>query len=391
MQTDVPVGCYLTGGLDSTSIAVTATKYNNNKPLHVFNAFIADKVKLEHGGDHDNYNSRKLAEEHGMKFHQIRIDKNFYLNNIVDIVNMHDELFLDTGTMIYYGVCKEAKKYVKVLLDGVAGDELLGGYPWQRHLRMIPYPMLKLLNKIIPYNRSLYLSLDRYSRAISQLYKLVSNYALFHIQGLQMIGNKSFGNDPHFNEEILSKINKSNFSTAINAIPNDFKNAINYCNFFSFVCHQNNNSDRSSMRYSIEGRSPYLDYRLVELCLGIDSKIKNKKGHKSLQREIFKDLLPDYIINAPKSGPSLPIKYWYHSDKGLRLKTDEYIEKNLNILEIILGKHIIQTFKENPNQLINRNLFLHHIFLVLIIWGKKNIEKKIINSDLPLYDFMDSY
>ena len=87
-----------------TGIAFSAKKYNNNRPLHVFNAFINDKAELEDSGDLDNFNSRRFADEHEMIFHQVIIDKEYYLNNIVDIVRMHDELFLDSGMMVYYAI-----------------------------------------------------------------------------------------------------------------------------------------------------------------------------------------------------------------------------------------------------------------------------------------------
>ncbi len=136
LRSDVPVGICLSGGLDSSSIAYLARSITAEK----LTAFTANIVGKEHWeGTTDTDNPARLCRD--LQIHQVctTVDADYWNRNIIDIGRNYDEIFLNSGTLVFYAISAAARRQsVKVLLSGAGGDEVFGGYPWQARMRLLP-------------------------------------------------------------------------------------------------------------------------------------------------------------------------------------------------------------------------------------------------------------
>ena len=135
-RSDVPISTLLSGGLDSMLITEFVRKKTKNiEPLV---AIIEDKEKWE-GSNTDVINQEVYCNKSNLKKHTVNVNYEYWNKNIISIVNNYDELFVDSGNLIFYALCNLAKQNnIKVVLTGVGGDELFGGYPWQKNLEILP-------------------------------------------------------------------------------------------------------------------------------------------------------------------------------------------------------------------------------------------------------------
>ena len=148
LRSDVPVGISLSGGLDSSSMAYLAREMSPDNFV-AFTANIVGKERWE--GSTDTENPQRLCND--LKIQQIStvVDFDFWNRNIVDIARNYDEIFLNSGTLIFYAISAAAQANgVKVLLSGVGGDELFGGYPWQARMRSLRSAATSVRDASIP-------------------------------------------------------------------------------------------------------------------------------------------------------------------------------------------------------------------------------------------------
>ena len=107
------------------------------RKIYAINAVIKNKFKSE-GNLTDTVVPKKFCKDLKQKLHQVNIDYEYFNKNFIKIVNNSDDLFLDSGALIHYALAEKAKKIgAKVILTGVGGDEIFGGYSWQARLKSI--------------------------------------------------------------------------------------------------------------------------------------------------------------------------------------------------------------------------------------------------------------
>ncbi len=384
LRSDVPVGAFLSGGLDSSSIAVEASKLYG-KEFHVFNGVIDGKEDST-----DNINPIKLSKEKGFVYHKVQIDKKFYEENLISCVSNFDDIMFEAGTMNIYAIQKEAKKHVTVMLDGVGGDELFLGYPKYLMYKKLPISIVNGLNSIMPASKTLKHMLTKIDRRGSKIYDILKNKLLFFLHLQEYIPSGFFWKDSQYDETYLESIIQRNFDVCKKAIPNDPLNVLGYFDFFNITSLQNMFSDRTGMAHSIESRNPYEDYNLVEFAMSIDSSVKTDgKITKQLYRKIHSKRLPDYILDAEKMGFSSPVYRWiFNSD--LQKTFEQYINKNKDILMDVIGSHAFKTIMNYP---VYRGTGTRwHMLMTYIIWYKINIERiNLTDTNISIYDFCNSY
>ena len=158
LRSDVPVGIFLSGGLDSNYILKKILKKNKNIFTLICN--IPDKDKFTKN-DTDTEIPKKICKEFKCKSKVINFDYEYFNNNLLKIIKCHDEIITSSGVLIFYALSEEAKKNnIKVILTGTGGDELAGGYYWQNKLNIIP-------NFLYPKkNNSNFSSLDKIIKMI---------------------------------------------------------------------------------------------------------------------------------------------------------------------------------------------------------------------------------
>lgn len=295
LVSDVPVGAFLSGGVDSSLIsAIIAKKHKNFKTFSIgFNEKSFDEVPF----------SEKVSKHIGTNHHFDYLDVD---DEIIEyVISNMDEPFGDPSLIPTYLLSKITKEKVSVSLSGDAGDEVFGGYDSYKGYSIAKFipkfsiNLLSLIARVLPSdNKKLSLSfkIKRFVRDYdSDVIKRHSNWmATFNDE---MRGNLLGEN---FNEEI-SDTKYSQDLTGIQS--HDIKN---------YMCEDIlKKVDMASMLNSLEVRNPFLDYRLVPLVLSLPEKYKIKNFEtKWLLKKISKDYLPKEIVYRKKRGFSVPIARW---------------------------------------------------------------------------------
>lgn len=346
MVADVPIGTFLSGGIDSTIITGIASKISS-KPLDTFTIGYRDK-------QYDESDRAKLsAELHKTNHHIFYLNYKDALPELNKIISNIDEPFADSSYIPTYMVSKYAKQYVKTVLTGDAGDELFGGY--SKYL--IGYYVGKynkipkcLRNNIIP--KVVYALPDNTS-AMRKVRKVIDNSdkGIFEQRrNLMYLGFKK--------EELVYLLKEDfkepcstdfiyNYYTRKNEV-NDELSCTLYTDF-KVVLEGDmlTKVDRASMLCSLETRVPFLHKDVVDFAAQIPSKYKiNSKNTKIILKDTFSDLIPNELLYAKKKGFAVPIGIWFQNelkyDLLSSLNKDRIEEQgifNYNYIKHILDEH----------------------------------------------------
>ncbi|MEJ5306935.1 MAG: asparagine synthase (glutamine-hydrolyzing) [candidate division WOR-3 bacterium] len=345
MVSDVPVGTFLSGGIDSSIITGIASKISKKK---IDSFTIGYKEK-----EFDESERAKLsAEKYGVNHHLVYLRVNDFLDEINNIFDYIDEPFADSSLIPTYMISKYASKYVKVVLTGDGGDEIFGGYNkyligyYTDKYKKIPLPLRTLLKKAI-------YSLPDKTYLSHKIRKVIDNadYDLFtQRKNLMCLGFKS--------GEIVKLLNKNYYhSESLNLIDdyyNKFKNKTNEQNQtfytdFKIVLEGDmlTKVDRASMMNSLETRVPMLHKDIVEFSIRIpiDYKISGKE-RKIILKDTFSDLIPKKLLKASKKGFAVPIGKWFRNE----LKEDllkELSKKRIDEVGIFNSNYVNDIIKEH--------------------------------------------
>lgn len=276
-ESDVPISCSLSGGVDSTSIAYCMKRQN------------IDFSTYSLGFDNENYQNideSDLAEDTSKvlnkRFTKIIYKTKNFLNDIDECIESLEEPY--AGGFPSWPLFREVKKERKVIIVGTGGDELFGNYgKWKR---------LFLVNKFKKINLELFKKyyFDLFYYCSDEEKKTIFS---FNIEKHQPTSNYLY--------DIYSN---SDFSNPIDQVANlDFKTQLPY--EFLFM------TDKFSMAHSVEARPVYLDNNLIEYVSKLNSKIRTSLFNiKKLQKNSLNDYLPDKIMQRKKQGFVLPIEDW---------------------------------------------------------------------------------
>ena len=318
---DVPVGAFLSGGVDSGIVtALMATQ--SNSPVHTFCMGYGGNT----GGflDERKY-ARLVAERYKTDHEEYEVLPN--VESIIDnIVEAFDEPFADSSTVPSYYLCYLTRKKVTVALSGLGGDELFGGYERYLGYKLSNYYNLlpsffrkSIINKIVElipersdghytinhlkrFVRSASLpEFQRYFGFIS-LASEVKYLSLFSDQG-------AFKDGRQYCEGLLSGY--FNSSNARNSLDRVFYTDIkSYLPEDILAC-----TDRISMWHSLEARVPFLDHKLLEFCASIPNGLKIRGTQKKyILKKAYANDLPSEIFNHRKQGFIGPMAKWLQTD-----------------------------------------------------------------------------
>lgn len=313
---DVPLGVFLSGGVDSSLMAALAQK-NSEIPIKTFSVgFNESKF------DESNY-AEMVAKHIGSDHQKIILSPDKSLELLDDYVHYFDEPFFDTSAFGQMLLTKETKKQVTVALTGDGGDELFLGYNrYQAMLERsslfkIPYPIRILtssvLNLVTNSPKFKNISQAFASRSIEEYYlSSMSNLdrRWLAFEPLKEIEYESllYGNEP-----LVERIARFETRTYMNG---DIHTKV----------------DRSTMKYSLEARSPLMDHRIVDfaLSLPIEFKLNNGVG-KRILKDVLYDYVPREIFERKKTGFGVPIGNWFRAElKDWLLEIVS--EKNLDLI-----------------------------------------------------------
>jgi asparagine synthase (glutamine-hydrolysing) len=326
MVADVPLGAFLSGGIDS-SVIVGLMARNASRPVKTYNIGFADIPMY----DESPY-AREVAAFHRTEHHEIMLNSRDIIDTIPPVLASLDEPFGDSSAIPTYVVARETARDVKVALSGDGGDELFAGYrmykgeEWYRRYRLIPRLLRKGL--IEPAILSLPDSRDKkYMEQIRRIKKFLHG-AKETLAERVLSWNELFS--PESKKALLADgyrlehpLAKELFANALNRLPADHINRMLYADLkISLPADMLWKVDMMSMHHSLEVRVPLLDHRVCELAfrIGGDWKLRHGRG-KYIFIETFKDILPKTLHHRPKWGFEMPISRWLKTDLSYLILT----------------------------------------------------------------------
>lgn len=313
MQSDVPFGAFLSGGLDSSTVVALMATLSTER-IKTF-TLVYDEDAPEKALERSF--AKKIAERVGSEHHECHLHRNDLLEHIDAIVRSFDEPF--SGVISSFFLSRLVSKHVKVALSGDGADELCGSYAAHRAAQ--PFAMLS-------ENQG---KIDTTVRQAPWL-RNRSGCDLEHMAALTAQGDETdwrmafyIADDPTARRLFSADMRKAVAETSTidyvrdlfaSSNTDDPLNRVLAVDFYSLLPDQVLAfADRLSMAHSLEVRPPFLDHRLVEYIAALPGDIKIHEGReKHILKEAVADLLPADLLDQPKQGFIMPINDWLLRD-----------------------------------------------------------------------------
>lgn len=356
MLADVPLGAFLSGGVDSSTIVALMQEKSIN-PIKTFTIAFED----------DNYNEAPFAKEIANHLetdhHEILVTDAEVQDVIPKLSSMYDEPFADSSQIPTHLVCKAARKNVTVALSGDAADELFGGYNrytwtpriWKK-VSWMPFKLRRIIGKLIKVTPSILFDFlgGLVNILLPKRKKIMRFSDKFHKMAARLETSKNLSDFCHHlaliwqnPEEVINMTNFNGINQTLQNTDNDFiaTDDVSQMMYDDLITYLPDDIlckvDRAAMSVSLETRVPFLDHRIIETSarIPIEMKIQNNKG-KWILREILNKYVPSRLIDRPKAGFAVPIGDWI---KGpLKKWAEALIEPNRLINEGYLNPEPIQ-------------------------------------------------
>lgn len=359
---EVPVGAFLSGWLDSSAVVWEMTKWIDKKKIHTFSIWFEGKY------DESKY-IHIVEKAFGTNHHHEYFKQDNFEEMIDDIYHYYDEPFADYSNFPTMFVSKLAKKNVSVSLSGDGWDEIFGGY-----LMHQVGAQMALIQKIPRIFREIFWYLvPKTKNNLSILSKIKEAFRVSLLPLEQFYANIWWSYV--YKPEIYKKRTEEKFSEILTACNRNFTQAMIDFDLFYNTLGDNFlvKTDRASMSQALEIRSPFCDIRWIEWSRKVPTKWKvNYRKTKIMMRNIIKDIVPDTITNRWKQWFTPPIDTWILQEKYIQeIKTG--IEKLYK--DWILSKDWYELYK---NSVINTNNSVFNTYKIklflLIKWMKKRID-----------------
>jgi asparagine synthase (glutamine-hydrolysing) len=321
MVSDVPIGAFLSAGLDSSSIVAAMAR---KQPVRTYTITFPAKYRVGETAIDDPGVAQRLARTLGCEHHEIVVEPD--VTDLLPSLTWHmDEPTADPAIITAYLVCREARKNATVLLSGVGGDEIFAGYRkhvaygWAEEYRRIPaFARLAaeraLLN--LPSLRGTALK-----GPVRLAKKMARSGALSPVDAF--IRNCTYLDEQRKTDLYSRNLRSGESSPATEHLAAfgkvqhaDFLNQMLYLDTKIFMATLNlTYNDKMSMASSVEVRVPFLDRELAEFVawnVSPGSKLKGKwrPVTKHIFREAMRDMLPAEVLRQPKAGFAAPVDYW---------------------------------------------------------------------------------
>lgn len=299
MLADVPLGAFLSGGIDSSTI-VALMQVQSSKPVRTFT------IGFHEEGYNEAIHARAVAKHLGTQHTELYVQPEDALSVIPELPAMYCEPFSDSSQIPTFLVSRLARQQVTVSLSGDAGDELFGGYSrypiavhsWNK-IKYLPQPLrhtVAQLLRFMPFDRFLKLAQvlslandkDLYRHLVSQSKNPVS-LVIGAQEPVTILTNMTAWPKTDSFEHWMMAIDAQSY------LPDDILVKV----------------DRAAMANSLETRVPFLDHRVVELAwrMPLDLKMRNGQG-KWLLRQVLYRQVPKDLIDRPKMGFGIPLDNW---------------------------------------------------------------------------------
>jgi asparagine synthase (glutamine-hydrolysing) len=327
LLSDVPIGSFLSGGLDSSIISTIAAR--ELPTLDTFTVSFGDIVDPYHGHADESKAAAETAKLIGSNHHTIRVTADSLRSSLDDFCKFGDLPFAVSSGLGVLAVSKAAHDMgIKVLLTGDGADECFGGYSWYSHLSSISESNYETPKKPVSFQNFGMPLEDR----IALLEKADPRYRAWgwHYYAAESEKNKLFS--PNFMNNVKTSLRLFN-ELEESSDPVDY---IRHDRNFYFPNEMLRKVDRMTMAFSVEGRAPFASPSILALSeqLSMRHMIKDR-DLKWVLRRAFEDILPMDVINRPKHGFNVPIDFWLNGEWSDLVDEAFGLDSNLHKLGII--------------------------------------------------------
>ena len=373
LVSDVPLGAFLSGGVDSSSVVAIMSRLMT-EPVKTFSI----------GFKEDQYNelpyARQIAERFGTEHHEFMVEPTA-LEILPTLVRVYDEPYADSSAIPTYYVSQLSRQHVTVILNGDGGDELFAGYPrynfdplqrWSaRYLPGSREVLGRLVLSCIPPVRGLRRARGLAQRALAPFSRTyLYRICYFPPEAKTLLYTEEFNEtvaghdsasllDRWFEEaeaqELLDQLLSVDTRTYL---PDDLLVKV----------------DRASMAHSLEARSPFLDHKLVEFAAALPVSLKLHHGEtKRLLKRAMRRTLPDEILDRPKMGFGVPIDRWFREDCREFLR-ETLLSARSRQRGYFKPKMVEQMIDEHQDNRLN---YAYHLYalLMLELWHQEFVER----------------
>lgn len=364
MISDVPVGCFLSGGIDS-SLIVAMMSEQSKFPVKTYSVGFNNFESSETGF------AKIVAEHCKTDHHELILEEDCFADHLESLTWIRDAPLSEPADVPLYLLSKMASNDVKVILSGEGSDELFGGYPkyafdkYSQITKYLPPNLLRKTADLLPAN------FRRHSVALQALshhddsMRWANWFAPFSILEKQMLLKDGLAwNNPYQKysriESGASSLSRMLYSDCKIWLPDNLLDR----------------GDRMTMAASIEGRVPFLDYELVEYAFSISDKFKiSGRERKKIIKDIARKYLPSNIIDRPKIGFAVPLDSWFKG-KLKDMSYDIIFQKN-GIIDLYFNKNVVRTILDDHINNRKNNAIKIWTLLGISIWYNRFFNHKV--------------
>jgi asparagine synthase (glutamine-hydrolysing) len=379
LVSDVPLGVFLSGGIDSSLIVALLAK-SGIQGIKTFSIGYEDK--------YSSYDELKYARLVSGRFgtqHEEFVLRPDIKDALTKVINYLDEPLADSSAILNYLISKEASCFVKVALSGVGGDELFGGYPryigakmalWYQRLPHFLRQAMLHLSKFIPEStksRNAGGRIKRFLReGLTDEFHRYINWMMFFDKQM-----KDGLYSPDLRNSLKNHSPESMHKQFFAQCP-----CINYLDRISYLDINTYlpsdllmMADKMSMANSLELRVPFCDHKLVEFMATIDFNLKIKGMRlKGLLKDYLKGVLPGKILHKPKQGFMLPMGDWIKNE--LKDYITDILSKDTLEKRGLFNYGFVNKLLEDHFR--GRGVYTHHIYALFIfeLWLRNTVDKR---------------
>ncbi len=364
MRSDVPVGSFLSGGIDSSIIASIAKEFHP--------AIKTFSVGFDHNGFSEIDVAKETADKLGVENISYIISPEEYMNEVPKIMWHMDDPLADPACVPLYFVAREARKHVTVVLSGEGADELFGGYNIYREPES-----LKMFNKMPQFGKV-------FLKWIARLMPEGMKGKSFIERGVTPMEERYIGNAKMFTEtekqQLLNVFNPNLHYTDITkplyreSHGYDPVDQMQYIDIHTWMRGDILlKADRVTMAHSLELRVPFLDKEVFRVASQIPTSLKTADGTtKYVLRKAAEGIVPDHVLNRKKLGFPVPIRHW------LKDEMNDWAKKIIRESDTdhLLNKTYILNLLEDHCQGKADNSRKIWTVLMFMVWHQIYVEKK---------------
>jgi asparagine synthase (glutamine-hydrolysing) len=359
MISDVPLGIFLSGGIDSSLVTALAVKQSPGN----INTF---SIGFEEAKYSEAVYAKEVARHLGTNHHELIVTSREVRELVETMMEVYDEPYADSSAIPTMLVSAFARQQVKVVLCGDGADELFFGYGMYQWAQRLAQPGLRLIKnplaKVLKHGRQ-----DKYQKAAGML----------DFEDIHCLPSHIFSQEQGFfsRKELHGLLHKAHMQDVCLPTAQAKRNltAIESQSLFDMQYYLPDDLlvkvDRASMQYGLEARVPYLDHQVIEFALNLSPDLKYRNGtSKYLLKEILYQYVPRQLFDRPKRGFSIPLQEWLHKD--LKHLLDDYLNESLvtkaGVVKYEKVKALKRDFLEGNSYVYNRLwiLIVLHRFLL---------------------------